>query len=130
MNRLKELRKEANATQADMAKILGVTVSAYGNYELGQREPTIEFLCKLADYFNVSVDYLIGHETKKNLIMERPLSDIAEDFIREYSDLFSDKTFRAYTELYRMMNASQRIFAIGMIVGYLKEKGININIDY
>lgn len=130
MNRLKELRKEANATQADMAKILGVTVSAYGNYELGQREPTIEFLCKLADYFNVSVDYLIGHETKKNLIMERPLSDVAEDFIREYSDLFSDKTFRAYAELYRIMDTSQRIFVIGMIVGYLKEKGINININY
>lgn len=131
MNRLKELRKEANATQADMAKILGVTVSAYGNYELGQREPTIEFLCKLADYFGVSVDYLIGHESKqKNPIMERPLSDIAENFIREYSDLFSDKTFHAYAELYRFMDERQKIFIIGMIVGYLKEQGININIKF
>lgn len=130
MNRLKELRKEANATQADMAKILGVTVSAYGNYELGQREPTIEFLCKLADYFNVSVDYLIGHETKKGPIMERPLSNLAETFIQKYSDLFSEKSFHAYAELYRYMDERQKIFVIGMIVGYLKENGVNINITF
>ena len=130
MKRLKELRKEANATQADIAKILGVTVSAYGNYELGQREPTIDFLCKLADYFNVSVDYLIGHETKKNPIMERPLSAIAENFIHEYSDYFTDKTFQAYVELYKYMDERQKIFVIGMIVGYLKEQGIPININF
>ena len=106
------------------------TVSAYGNYELGQREPTIDFLCKLADYFNVSVDYLIGHETKKGPIMERPLSDLAENFIQKYSDLFSEKSFHAYAELYRYMDERQKIFVIGMIVGYLKENGVNINISF
>ena len=130
MIRLKQLRTENDFNQYDVAKLLDVTRQAYSRYEREERELGYDMLCKLADYFNVSVDYLIGHETKKNLIMERPLSDIAEDFIREYSDLFSDKTFRAYAELYRIMDTSQRIFAIGMIVGYLKEKGINININY
>ena len=130
MIRLKQLRTENDVNQYDVAKLLDVTRQAYSRYEREERELGYDMLCKLADYFNVSVDYLIGHETKKNLIMERPLSDIAEDFIREYSDLFSDKTFRAYAELYRIMDTSQRIFAIGMIVGYLKEKGINININY
>lgn len=82
------------------------------------------------DYFNVSVDYLIGHETKKNPIMERPLSDIAENFIHEYSDYFTDKTFQAYVELYKYMDERQKIFVIGMIVGYLKEQGIPININF
>lgn len=122
MNRLKELRKAANATQADMAKILGVTVSAYGNYELGQREPTIDFLCKLADYFNVSVDYLIGHESKA--IMDRPDSAVAENFMREFGELFSDDTFQSYARVYKMMDARQRIFVLGMIVGWLKDQGI------
>lgn len=126
MNRLKELRKAANATQADMAKILGVTVSAYGNYELGQREPTIDFLCKLADYYGVTVDYLIGHESKKNPIMERPLSEIAENFMREFGELFSDETFQSYARLYKLMDARQRIFVLGMIVGWLKDQGINV----
>lgn len=60
MNRLKELRIATKATQSDIAKILGITVSAYGNYELGQREPCIDFLCKLAKHFGVTIDYLLG----------------------------------------------------------------------
>lgn len=60
MTKLKELRKALKQTQTDLAIYLGITVSAYGNYELGQREPDIKTLNKLADYFNVSVDYLLG----------------------------------------------------------------------
>ena len=60
MEKLKELRKALKQTQTDLATYLGITVSAYGNYELGQREPDIKTLNKLADYFNVTVDYLLG----------------------------------------------------------------------
>ena len=60
MNRLKLLRKELKKTQTDIANVLGITVSAYGNYELGQREPDNANLVKLARYFNVSTDYLLG----------------------------------------------------------------------
>lgn len=60
--KLKELRKEKGVTQAEVAKAIGVTASAYSNYEQGLREPShevIKFLCK---YFNVSADYLLGIE--------------------------------------------------------------------
>lgn len=60
MNKLKLLRKELKKTQTDIANVLGITVSAYGNYELGQREPDNANLVKLARYFNVSTDYLLG----------------------------------------------------------------------
>lgn len=60
MDRLKLLRKELKKTQTDIANVLGITVSAYGNYELGQREPDNANLVKLARYFNVSTDYLLG----------------------------------------------------------------------
>ncbi len=65
--RLKELRKNEKLTQSDMAKILNVSQTSYGTYELGTSEPTIESLCKLADYYNVSLDYLVGRDFKTSL---------------------------------------------------------------
>ena len=66
MERLKLLRKELKKTQSDLANILGITVSAYGNYELGQREPDNANLVKLARYFNVSTDYLLGLSNERS----------------------------------------------------------------
>ncbi|MCM1289319.1 MAG: helix-turn-helix domain-containing protein [Corallococcus sp.] len=59
MENLKIIRKSKKLTQAEVAKVLDITVSAYGNYELGQRSPTPEVLIKLAKFFGVSVDYLL-----------------------------------------------------------------------
>lgn len=66
MEILKQLRKEKGLTQSEVAKILNITVSAYGNYELNQREPSIEYLIKLSDFYGVSVDFLIGHSKSKS----------------------------------------------------------------
>ena len=62
MEQLKKLRKERGLNQAALAKHLDISVSAYVNYELGQRQPSIENLNKIADFYGVSVDYLIGHK--------------------------------------------------------------------
>lgn len=126
MEKLKQLRLEKHLTQSDMAKMLDITVSAYGNYELGQREPNLETLIKLADYFQVSVDYLIGHD---NAIMKRPYSEIAENFIKEFQELFSEKAFRDMAKLYQVMNDEQKAYILAYIAGYLSRGGINtINI--
>lgn len=58
--KLKELRKEKKQTQDDIAKLLNVAHSTYNGYEKETSEPTIETLKKLADYYNVSLDYLVG----------------------------------------------------------------------
>lgn len=60
MERLIELRKQQNLTQQDMARILGISRQAYSNYELGNREADYTTLKKLSNYFNVTVDYLLG----------------------------------------------------------------------
>lgn len=60
--RLKQLREEKGVTQKDVAKAIGVTTSAYANYEQGIREPSIDILKNLCKYYNVSADYLIGIE--------------------------------------------------------------------
>ena len=61
-DRLKELRKEKGLMQADVAKAIGVSISAYSNYEQGIREPSIDILKKLSRFFNVTVGYIVGEE--------------------------------------------------------------------
>lgn len=58
--RLKELRKSKGISQLRLATDLNTTQNTISRYETGEREPGIDELIKIADYFNVSVDYLIG----------------------------------------------------------------------
>ena len=57
------MRKKKNLTQEEMSKILNLGSKTYKNYENRITEPSIETLVKLADYFNVSIDELVGRET-------------------------------------------------------------------
>lgn len=59
---LKELRKENEYSQQDVADFLNISRSTYGKYETGDREPSLEMLCKLADFYKVTTDYLLGRE--------------------------------------------------------------------
>ena len=59
-DRLKELRKSKSATQLTLASVLEITDRGYRKYESGENEPTLSILVALADYFDVSLDYLCG----------------------------------------------------------------------
>ena len=63
--RLKALRKERDQRQEDMAKLLNVLRSTYGEYERGKIVPPFDKIKILADYFGVSVDYLMGNTNFK-----------------------------------------------------------------
>jgi transcriptional regulator with XRE-family HTH domain len=65
--RLKELREENNISRSDLAEILGVSTQTIANYENGHREPNFDILLKIADYFNVTVDYLIGRSNYRTV---------------------------------------------------------------
>ncbi|MDO9492848.1 helix-turn-helix domain-containing protein [Acetobacterium sp.] len=64
--RLKELRKNLDITQEEVATELGVTRGAYSHFENNRNEPDSETLRKLADYFLVSTDYLLGRTDDPN----------------------------------------------------------------
>ena len=66
MNRLKLLREEKGLFQSDIAKILGVSVAAVGFYENEKRDMSPETIIKLAEYFGVSTDYLLGKSDIRN----------------------------------------------------------------
>lgn len=73
--KLKELRKRKNLSQNDVAKFLGIKQATYSGYESEKFEPKIETLCKLADFYNVSLDYLIGR-VKENSNLENELFNL------------------------------------------------------
>ena len=58
-DRLVELRKQNDVSQKDLAHVLGVKTGTIGNYEVGSRFPRANELIKIADYFGVSIDYLL-----------------------------------------------------------------------
>lgn len=58
--RIKELRKSRHITQLKMALDLNMTQNTISRYESGEREPGIVELMRIADYFHVSIDYLVG----------------------------------------------------------------------
>lgn len=60
MENLASIRKELHFTQQEIADYLGISRQAYSNYESGKREPDYETLLKLGEYFNCSIDYLLG----------------------------------------------------------------------
>lgn len=60
--KLKELRNELNLLQKQLAMDLGVTQACIGKWETGDREPSLDDLIKVAKYFGVSTDYLLGLE--------------------------------------------------------------------
>lgn len=62
MLNLLNARKAMHKTQQDVADYLGISRQAYSNYEAGKREPDFETLLKLGEYFDCSVDYLIGNK--------------------------------------------------------------------
>ncbi len=63
--RLKDLREDNDLTQMQIAKLLNVKQNTYSQYENEKRDIPIDLLWKLADFYNTSVDYLIGRTDKK-----------------------------------------------------------------
>lgn len=66
MNRIKKLRNEKGYTQEKLGRILGITKTGVSYWESGQSVPNDEMLTKIADLFNVSIDYLLGRSDTPN----------------------------------------------------------------
>ena len=65
--RLKQCRAEKGLTQREVAIYCDITEKAYQNYELMTREPRLDILIRLADLFDVSLDFLVGRSSSKKI---------------------------------------------------------------
>ncbi|WP_298025140.1 helix-turn-helix domain-containing protein [uncultured Dysosmobacter sp.] len=63
--RVRELRQEKGMKQREMADVLQIKLRSYQNYEGGERRPDYEGLVALADYFDVTTDYLLGRSDQR-----------------------------------------------------------------
>ncbi len=107
MNNLKKLRKSKGLTQTDIAKFIGITQNSYSYWENDKVKIDNESIVKLADYFGVSVDYLLGRsefteaehavgfsETKK--ISITPIEDDMLYTFRAIGKRFGEQAQRDY----------------------------------
>ena len=65
-NRLRDLREDNDLKQKQLADLLRVHQTTYSDYELGRLNIPVSALHTLADYYNVSIDYLLGRTSTKN----------------------------------------------------------------
>jgi transcriptional regulator with XRE-family HTH domain len=66
LKRIKDLREDHDLTQEELSKILHISQRAYSYYETGDRDIPIDIVCELADFYGVSVDYLLNRSNQKN----------------------------------------------------------------
>lgn len=86
-NRIKELREQNNLSQTDLGKILGVTRQGISLYENNERKNIpADYLNKLADTFNVSVDYLKGYGYSKDHIFNLLYEAYKDDYEASYNE--------------------------------------------
>lgn len=86
-DRLRVLRKELGLQQRELAQHFNLSPSAIGGYERGLREPEINQLVAFADFFNVSVDYLLGRTSER-----RTADAFASAQVYEYADFLLTHT--------------------------------------
>ena len=63
---IRDLREDNDITQSEVAKVLGIAQNTYSQYETGKIQFTGEMLIALADYYDTTVDYLLGRTSEKN----------------------------------------------------------------
>lgn len=91
-NRLKELRKQKGLTLRELAEIFNTSNQVVSRYELGQCEPDFETLCRLADFYGVSIDYILCR-------------DSAPSTPRYFTE---DPTLKAILDIYETLSPVQR----------------------
>ncbi|HGD0066759.1 TPA: helix-turn-helix domain-containing protein [Streptococcus agalactiae] len=98
-NRIGELIEDSNKTLKEISLETGISYSTLGNYNQGTRTPKKENAKILADYFDVSVPYLLGYEKEPNLIKAEPI--IPLELVQELSSINDkkEKILQEYLEL-------------------------------
>lgn len=93
---LSELRRTAGLSQRKAAADLNISQALLSHYENGAREPGLNFVCRVCDYYNVTADYLLGRSPNPDGVDSG--ADIARVFIAEMRSL-ANKTEAALEEL-------------------------------
>ena len=104
---LKVLREERGLSQVELAKQLDISASAIGMYEVNSREPSDDIKTKIAEYFDVSIDYLLG------------VSDVRNPNSAKHED----KEFAAFWEEYKDLEDADKNILLATLMAVKARKG-------
>lgn len=105
MIKIKELREDKNLSQEEVAKGINTSQRNIGRWEKEENEPTANFLIKLADYFQVSVDYLLGRTDELGIIQNNnSLSKNESELLYLFKKLDSTKQNKVIGYCYALAN--------------------------
>lgn len=114
-DRIKELRSSRKLSQQELADQLGTSKSSVNMYERGEREPGIEMLENIADFFNVDMDYLLGKSSTPNKVLSaaaekstpRSERDVLKQKIIELLSQLTDDELKEATRYLAFLISSQ-----------------------
>lgn len=90
-NRLREVRYRTNLTLSSASRLLGINSDTLAKYERGEREPKLETWQKLADFFNVPVDYLLGISKDRSTLTIDDLNAEEQEAYERITDMLSQE---------------------------------------
>lgn len=111
--RLKEFRENSNLTQKELAKKLNLTQSTIAYYENGKKMPTLENAKAIAEFFNTSLDYLLGvsnYEDRETNKKSEQVTSTANELSKEIGNLSpeSQEEIKKLIELYKIKDMQDR----------------------
>ncbi len=109
--RLKELREEHGFTRTHVAQSCGVSVQCISSLEMGERNPTGSTLNVLADFFDCSIDYLMGREDDLGILVQHTVG--REELTSQEKLLLNN---------FRKLDLSHRIRVLGYVDAFLEKK--------
>lgn len=132
-DRLKKLREDKDLRQKELAKIIGLSDRTIGMYEQGRREPDFNTLTKLADFFNVSIDYLLGRTDQKKISKKSYSGKELADLVPiEWQDAIKEVEYFQFYEKMKIedINPDDLIIAYNIYKEYekkMKKENLNNN---
>lgn len=109
MNRLRALRLEKNESLEKIAKYLNVTIQTISNYETGKRDMTPDTIIRLANYYDVSTDYLLGKSDIRNY--DKDKQEFYYAYHKEIEGLTDEEiadALRFYKEMKKKINKDKK----------------------
>ena len=134
MNRIREIRQAKGIRQTDLANILGVSQSTLSTWENGRYEPDFSSLNKLADYFQVPVDHILGREADVQFALygDKEIDGDVYDEIAAFAKYAKNRKKKApskdeaelqeFMQLYEQLSPEHRSVLLAAAKGFAQEK--------
>lgn len=117
-DRLKMLRNEKEMSGSELGAIFGVTKVGIHGWESGKRNPSLDMLMNIADYFEVSLDYLMG---KTNIRNAKVFTDVVDGKdIKIEADMYAYPDKMSHEEVLRILKSVKKLKKVGIDIEKLK----------